>query len=77
MNANLSKSSNITCNPDTLMFLEEARPNATNDGCYMPGPDPVTQVHSKRAVFSAVDGHVFIENWDINMIKENCKKIRD
>lgn len=60
--------------PRLLMFLEEARPNATNDGCYVPGTDPVTTVHSGNAVFSAIDGRVFTEKWDINTIKSHCQQ---
>ena len=74
MNVNLENSSSIPVQPDVLLFLEEARPDATNDGCYFPGVDPVTTKHLNRAVFSAVDGHVFTEKLDINTIQEHCTK---
>ena len=74
MNQYLENGSNVNVSPETLLFLEEARIEATNDGCYFPGVDPVSTKHSGMAVYGAVGGHVFTEKWDIATIKEHCEK---
>ena len=74
MNQYLENGSNVNVSSETLLFLEEARIEATNDGCYIPGVDPVTTKHSGMAVYGAVGGNVFTERMDIATIKEHCKK---
>ena len=74
MNSHLENGSNVNVSPETLLFLEEAWVEATNDGCYIPGVDPISTKHSGMAVYGAVGGHVFTEKWDIATIKEHCEK---
>lgn len=74
MNSILENDSNVNVSPETLLFLEEARPEATNDGCYIPNVDPITTKHSGMAVYGAVGGHVITEKWDISTINKHCQK---
>ena len=74
MNSRLENGSNVNVSPETLLFLEEAWVESTNDGCYVRGVDPISTKHSGMAVYGAVGGHVFTEKWDIATIKEHCEK---